>query len=177
MTFRGPHHVTSLSLAIGSRGCPRCQDTLSRETLRSPPDRLLHLLHIRSVDRRGIQPSYCFRGATATRRQRPTSLQLVLGQRALTARSSSCLHMGIRYRYLILTHCSCRHFFTCWHQGAEKPSLTSHTRPFFVYRSLGSNRKTFSRKGYVTPPARVRKLPPSPCLRAPIGDHHPMICG
>jgi len=132
MTFRGPHHVTNLSLAINSQGYPRCRDTLLRETLRSPPDRLLHLLHIRSVDRRGIQPSYCFRGATATRRQRPTSLQLVLGQRALTARSSSCLHMGIRYRYLILTHCSCRHFFTCWHQGAEKPSLTSHTRPFYV---------------------------------------------
>jgi len=62
-----------------------------------------------------------------------------------------------------------------------REAISDFTYPPFLrqvttHRFLGSHLKTFSRKGYVTPPARVRKLPPSPCLRAPIGDHHPMIC-
>lgn len=130
-------HTTSSAFAdLIPSSCPevtrRAFDT--RDATFTYRTRLLHLLHIRSVDRREIQPSYCFPGATSTHRQRPTSLRLVLGQRALTARSPLRLHMGIRYRYLILTHCSYRHFVTCRHQGAEKPSLTSQTRPFFVRR-------------------------------------------
>lgn len=45
------------------------------------PDRLLHLLHHQPTGWRGIQPSYCFHGATITHWQRPTLLQLVLGWR------------------------------------------------------------------------------------------------
>jgi len=70
--FRWPQKARSPSLA---------ETRLRARRYVHLPDWLLHLLYIRPVDRRRIQPSYCFRGATTTHRQRPTLLQLVLGQR------------------------------------------------------------------------------------------------
>lgn len=96
------------------------------------PDWLLHLLHHQPVGWRGIQPSYCFRGATAThwRSINRIGVDSRIPFRLATIHVPLCLHAGIWFANLILAHCSCRRFLACWHQGAEKPSLTSPYPPF-----------------------------------------------
>jgi len=92
---------------------------------------LLHLLHIHPVGWRGIQPPYCFHGATATRRSRSASLGLITGSCIRLPRPTILyLRTGIRncdpHTHALLLPS----FPNLLAQGAEKPSLSSSTHPF-----------------------------------------------
>jgi len=111
---------------------------------------LLHLLHIHPVGWRGIQPPYCFRGATATCQSRPASLGLIIASRTELPRSAILyLHTGIwlcdpHTRALLLPS-----FPNLLAQGAEKPSLSSSTHPF---SSSESPHQVFGRGKLLPPP-------------------------
>jgi len=128
---------------------------------------LLLSLHIHPVGWRGIQPPYCFHGATASRWPRSASLGLIIGWRAELPRPTTLyLHTGI---------------WPCdpYTRALLLPSIPNLLAPgcreaisVFVYPPFllgGLPHQVFS-EGVDYYPHQGSEPTTRPCLRAPMGE-------
>lgn len=162
--IQGPDHTTTISAASSP---PRSSSNSSMCTRVSPSGHgatftyrawLLHLLHIHLVRWRGIQPPYCFRGATATRWSRSASLGLtyrITSEGVPRPLSFTCIR-AFDLANLILVHYSCRRFLACWLR-VQRSHLCLHL-PTLSTRRVAP--RSFLGRGRVLPPSGVQKLPP-----------------
>jgi len=129
---------------------------------------LLHMLHIHLVRWRGIQPPYCFHGATATRWPRSASLGLTIGQRFEGVPRSAilCLHMGIRSCDPHTHELLLPSFPSLLAPGCRE-AISVFTNPPFLLVRLPFG--VFS-GGVGYSPRQGSETTTRPCLRAPMGE-------